>query len=309
MFIKARLKFMRKHDCDFWNLMYYNSGFNRFFKYFQLSLMYKVNLMTQNHLLIFSKKRSLQISTLHGNASPFYFFNVFLNERDGKFINIKKNINFYKLFKNNSLRYVTHILKKGFYSKPSFQNDILLGVRSSFRLYKPLKENKMRERKTYFKQITLFYNNFDSMKLKRFSRLGRKGLFGGINYFFILLESRVDSILLRFNLGSKFFVRNFILSRNVLVDNKPIKHFNLIVKNYQFIHFPVNQCDIIIYRLLKQIKEKVFFVQPPFYMEINYRTLMILIMPALLDPSFIAYPFFSVNSKLITGLHTVLWGW
>lgn len=52
-----------------------------------------------------------------------------------------------------------------------------------------------------------------------------------------------------------------------------------------------------------------FFVQPPVYYEINYRTLMVLIVPKLIDPSFVPYPFLPVRSKLASGLHTILWGW
>jgi hypothetical protein len=52
-----------------------------------------------------------------------------------------------------------------------------------------------------------------------------------------------------------------------------------------------------------------FFSQPPYYLEINYRTLIIVLVPKLIDPSFVPYPFLRSKSSLITGLHTVLWGW
>jgi ribosomal protein S4 len=82
----------------------------------------------------------------------------------------------------------------------------------------------------FFKQIILFYNNFDNTKLKRFGRLGRKGQFGGINFFFLLLESRIDSIVLRLNLGSKFLMRELIRSKKVLIENVAISYLNFIVK-------------------------------------------------------------------------------
>jgi len=87
----------------------------------------------------------------------------------------------------------------------------------------------------FFKQVTLFYNNFDNTKLKRFGRLGRKGQFGGINYFFLLLESRIDSIVLRLNLGDKFLMRELIRSRKVLVEGKPITYLNYIVKKIKLL--------------------------------------------------------------------------
>merc|ERR1739848_45526 len=136
---------------------------------------------------------------------------------------------------------------------------------------------------------TLFYNGFDNTKLRRFGKLGRKGKFGGINFFFFLLESRLDSIILRLNLACKFVVRELIKSKKILVDEKAITYLNYVVK--------------------KRIKTKSFFVQPPFYLEINYRTLIILIVPKLIDPSFVPYPFLKSRSSILSGLYTVLWGW
>lgn len=39
------------------------------------------------------------------------------------------------------------------------------------------------------------------------------------------------------------------------------------------------------------VRFKRFFAQPPFYLEINYRTLCLTIIPSLIDPQYIAYPF------------------
>lgn len=309
MFIKGRFKLMRKHDCDFWNLTYYRAAENRFFKYFKISLINKVKKLTRESKFTFRPRKTLKISPLHGCKRSMRFYNPFLNSFDSKFLNIRKNINFYKIFLRRRLRYVTYIFKKGFYFRHAFSKDILLGVKTPFRIYKPLKENKLRRMELYLKQITLFYNNFDNIKLKRFGRLGRKGQFGGINYFFLLLESRIDSIVLRLNIGCKFMMRALIKARKVLVDEEPITYFNFIVKKNQFISF-VEVLRARIYLCLSQkIPLKMFFVQPPFYLEINYRTLIILIVPKLIDPSFVPYPFLKTQSRLINGLHTILWGW
>lgn len=66
--------------------------------------------------------------------------------------------------------------------------------------------------------------------MKRFGKLGRKGQFGGVNYFLFLLESRIDSIILRLNLACKFIIREVIQSGKILVDNVPISYLNFIVK-------------------------------------------------------------------------------
>merc|ERR1712098_512824 len=150
--------------------------------------------------LRFLPRKTAKMSFLQGYPKSRRYFNPFLNELDKNLLNVRKQLNFYKLFLRRGLRFVTYIYKKCFYYRHAFVNDLLLGVKSSYRIYKPFN-------RTAFKQITLFYNNFDNTKLKRFGRLGRKGQFGGINYFFLLLESRIDSIVLRLNLGSKFLMR------------------------------------------------------------------------------------------------------
>ena len=81
------------------------------------------------------------------------------------------------------------------------------------------------------------------------------------------------------------------------------------VKRNQFINFSFKTQSILYKLLKKNIRRKIFYVQPPFYFEINYRTLTVLLVPKLINPSFIPYPFIRVKSKLISGLHTVLWGW
>ena len=303
MFIKGRFKLIRKHDCDFWNLTYYRVAQNRFFNYFKFSLIHRIKQLTRKKEFRLRLHQTLRIRCIRR------FFNPFLNEVSKNLLNVRKNLNFYKLFLRRGLRFVTYIHKRCFYYRHAYLNDLLLGVRSSYRIYKPFNRTFFAQKKLFFKQITLFYNNFDNIKLKRFGRLGRKGQFGGINYFFLLLESRIDSIVLRLNLGCKFIMREIIRHKKVLVDNKKISYLNFIVKKNQIVSFSQKIVDLIYASLDHKIPIKMFFVQPPFYLEINYRTLMILVVPKLMDPAFIAYPFLRSKSSLIAGLHTVLWGW
>ena len=88
------------------------------------------------------------------------------------------------MFKRRGLRFCTYIFKRCFYYKEAYSNDLLLGVKSSYRIYKPLRLNVFQRKQNFFRQITLFYNGFDNTKLRRFGKLGRKGKFGGINFFF-----------------------------------------------------------------------------------------------------------------------------
>ena len=112
-----------------------------------------------------------------------------------------------------------------------------------------------------------------------------------MNFFFYKLESRLDSIILRFNLASKFFIRNFIRNGFVTVNNLKVTYLNYITKVNDIISFDQKKHSFIFTLLKGIIKSKRFFAQPPFYLEINYRTLCITLIPSLIDPKFIAYPF------------------
>ena len=157
-----------------------------------------------------------------------------------------------------SLRFATYLYRRCYYRRHAFANDLLLGVKSSFRIYKPFRRSFYSKRKLFFQQITLFYNQFDTVKLKRFGKLGRKGQFGGVNYFLFLLESRVDSIILRLNLACKFIIREVIQSGKILVDNVPVSYLNFIVKKNVFVHFIDSFQDMVYGTLHHKIPIKMF---------------------------------------------------
>jgi len=104
-------------------------------------------------------------------------------------------------------------------------------------------------------------------------------------------------------------MRELVRNKQILVDERPISYLNYIVKKNQLISFNENLKPLVYASLRHKIPIKMFYVQPPFYFEINYRTLIILIVPKLIDPAFVSYPFIRSKSSLISGLHTVLWGW
>lgn len=309
LYIKARFKLIRKHDCDFWNVTYYRVAQNRFFWYYKHSLIYRMKSMGHRREFKLMSRRTLKIASLQGHYKERSYYNPFLNKKDRTFLNVKRNINFYKLFLRRGLRFVTYIYRRCFYYKAAYANDLLLGVKSAFRIYRPIKHNPFVAKKMFFQRLSLYFNNFNLKRLRRFGRLGRKGQFGGVNFFLLLLESRIDSIVLRFNLGSKFVMRDLVLSGKILVGGKVRTYPNYIVKKGVFVTF-IPKIRALVYKvLLHRIPRKMFFVQPPFYFEINYRTLMILIVPKLMDPTFVPFPFIKSQSSLLAGLHTVLWGW
>jgi ribosomal protein S4 len=293
MFLKTRNKILRKYDSDFWNFLYNRRRKNKFFIYFRLSLINKLQNFYKKNYFYINKHNRLKINMRQ-------VFNPFMN-----FYNLK-NLNHFRFF-GRSKFFVKRIFFK--YIKPKKnKTDILFGIKSAFEHYKSKTKSIFYRLKIYIKKIILFYNNFNQRKLIKFANLTKKSKIGGINYFFFKLESRLDSILLRLNISNRFYIRKLIKSNLILVNNFKVNYLNFIIKKSDLITFQ-KSFKIKLYKILKKvIKYKRFFAQPPYYLEINYRTLTILLLPRLIDPAYIAYPFFNSKNQLITGLHTVLWG-
>jgi ribosomal protein S4 len=297
MFIKARNKVLRKYDADFWNFIYNRRRKNKFFMYFRLSLINKIKIYYRKKFFFIKnikKKRSL-LKFKKFKDNPFY-----------NFISLK-NVNKYRFFRKSKY-FVKRVFFK--YVRPKRnKGDILFGIKSAFQHYKSKVKSLFYRLKVYIKKITLFYNNFNKKKIIKFSNLTRKSKCGGINYFFFKLESRLDSILLRLNLGTKFYIRRLIKSNLILVNNLQINYLNFIIKPLDIVSFKKELKKQLYARFVGIVKFKRFFAQPPFYMEVNYRTLCILLIPKLIDTFYIPFPFLFTKNEFITGLHTALWGW
>ena len=94
-----------------------------------------------------------------------------------------------------------------------------------------------------------------------------------------------------------------------MVNNRIVDHLNYVVKGSSLIDFPSIIKKQIFHRLKTIILKRLFYVQPPYYYEINYRLLVFILIPTLIHPTFVPYPFASSKiSVLSTGLHTILWG-
>lgn len=186
MYIKARNKLLRKYDSDFWNFLYSRKRKNKFFVYIKLSLIHKI---------LFLKKKN------------FFFIN---NNK------ILKTINYFK-YKNNLLNLRRFFKKSKFFVKKIFFNliklksnklDSIFGLKNAYRRYTKKIQSPFSRFKTHLKQIILHYNNLTTKKLKKLSLKNIKSKIGHLNLFLFKLESRLDSIILRLNVGNKFFVRN-----------------------------------------------------------------------------------------------------
>lgn len=216
MFLKAKNKILRKYDSDFWNFIYHKRRKNKFFTYFRLSLINKIQKFYKKKVFFIKQKnKRLKIKMFKKN-------NPFVN-----YLKLK-TLRLYKFFKKSKF-FVKRIFFK-FVKPKKNKSDILFGVKSAFKHYKQKITSPFSRFKIYIKQITLFYNNFNKKKLLKFSNLIKKSKIGGINFFFHKLESRLDSILLRLNIGTRFFVRKLIKTKLVLVNNLKINYLNYITK-------------------------------------------------------------------------------
>jgi ribosomal protein S4 len=295
MHITARNKILRKYDADFWNFLYNRRRKNKFFMYFRLSLINKIQHFYKKKFFFIDLKKKILKSKNFNSINPFNnFFNL-------------KNVNKFKLFKRSKF-FVKRIFFKYIRPKKN-KSDVLFGIQSAFQHYKPKIKSLFYRLKIYIKKLTLFYNNFNKKKLLKFAQLTKKSKCGGINFFFFKLESRLDSILIRLNIGAKFFIRKIIKSNLVLINNIEVNYLNFIVKPHDIISFKKEFKKKLYKIFYNVVKFKRFFAQPPFYLEINYRTLSIVLIPKLIDPLYIPYPFLFSKNEFITGLHTTLWGW
>ena len=123
------------------------------------------------------------------------------------------------------------------------------------------------------------------------------------------LESRLDSVLMRLNIGTRFFIKQLILKRRILINNVIITRVNYQLNANDVLSFS-KKIKILIYRrLISTVLRKNFLAQPPYYLMINYRTLCCIFLPKLMDSDCVPYPFFLRDNFIITGLHTTVWGW
>ena len=94
------------------------------------------------------------------------------------------------------------------------------------------------------------------------------------NHFLILLESRIDSLLIRLNwVYSKHVIRQILRYKWFLVNDIAVTFPNYILSNFDYLSIEDNQKLKIYELLINKIKKKNFFYKPPLYLEVNYNTL------------------------------------
>lgn len=145
---------------------------------------------------------------------------------------------------------------------------------------------------TQYKLFTNFYNNLTIRVLKKLwlkSSTGRVVIF---NYFLTLLESRIDSLIIRLNwVKSKHMIRQLLRKKWFLVNDFPIVYTNYLLSNFECLTVDITKKTEYFNDLLKRIKLKHFFYRPPFFLEVNHKTLSCLIIQKFVCRDYMKYPF------------------
>lgn len=317
MRITGRLKLVRKYGCDFWCITIFKlPKKNKFFNHFRYSLIWNVKQRVFQNELLFSKRRvnrlkNPRIASFGLDRKSKGYFDPFFGDENITYLKLLKRLEYRRFFDYRRHKHILNVFNRGFYRRNESRHDLLLGTKTAFQYFKPKRYRGILKKRFFFRQLTLFYNDFDVIKLRRFGRWARKGQSGGINKFFFLLESRLDSIVQRLNIATKFILRQVIKAKFILVDKIPISYSNFVVKEGSIVTFSKKyNFGKTVYKTIKdKVSRNLFYVQPPFYLEINYCTLKVFVVKNLIDPTYVPYPFLKSKSKILTGLHTVLWGW
>lgn len=145
---------------------------------------------------------------------------------------------------------------------------------------------------TQYKLFTNFYNNLTIRVLKRLWLKASTGRVVIFNYFLSLLESRIDSLIIRLNwVGSKHIIRQLLRKKVFLVNNYPIVYTNYLVSNFECLTINLEKKKTLFDDLFKRIKKKHFFYRPPFFLEVNNKTMSCLIIQKFVHRDYVKYPF------------------
>lgn len=157
-----------------------------------------------------------------------------------------------------------------------------------------------------YKLFTNFYNNLSIRVLKRLWLKASTGRVVIFNYFLTLLESRIDSLIIRLNwVDSKHIVRQLLRKKVFLVNNYPIVYTNYIVSNFECLTINTPNKKNLFDSFFQRVKKKYFFYRPPFFLEVNHKTLSCLIIQKFVSRTHVKYPFkFKCESLLYIGYST-----
>ena len=158
-----------------------------------------------------------------------------------------------------------------------------------------------------YKLFTNFYNCLSINVINRIWNKARTGRIACFNYFLCLLESRIDSLILRLNwVHCRHQIRQLLRERRFLVNDRPPLHPNVIINNFDFVtinYFGSRQYLKVFYKILRQkVRKHRYFARPPFFLEVNHKTLTAILVRKLMSRTQVRYPFrFSCEALMYIG--------
>jgi|LNAP01.1.fsa_nt_gb ribosomal protein S4 len=231
------LSFLRFNIC-----LFSSFASNNFFKS-------NVNLLSTYKTLVFSKKYVLS-----------NFPKLFINK---KFVYLKSK-NFLRL---NNLQFT---LKKKLNLRK--QKTFFYSVHIAAPRKKNKKWSLFGSKNIYYKKVSLF---FGFKKASQFLKLYRAvvSVWGrNESDFFLTLEGRLETFLLRLNFfPSIYFIKRFILSGNVFVDNKIISYPSHFLKYNQIVSVNKRYFKLVYSYLKSNLKSRRVLLNNPPFIEVDYK--------------------------------------
>jgi ribosomal protein S4 len=221
------------------------------------------------------------------------------------FLSLKENVqNRNKIFKLKKKKWTSSILvKKIKKKKPFFIYDHFIYYRPKFGSFfsKSYKLNLLIKKK-----ISLFYGCLTLKELKgvkkkvtkSFKNQNLKKKYYALDHFYLkYLESRLDKVLYNsYLVGSIRESQNLIYQGYVFVNSKKILTSSYILKKGDIITFSDSILPLLEKNIIKHLVLSVNCIVPN-YLEINYRTIQIIVFSDLNDEKFLNTSSFKLNFK------------
>lgn len=133
----------------------------------------------------------------------------------------------------------------------------------------------------YYKKISLF---FGFKKIAGFLKLYEqvKASWGkNESVLFLFLECRLENFLFRLNFfPSIYFIKRFILSNNVFVNNKSINYSSYLLNYNEIVSVNKKYLKFVYYTLKRGMKRRKFFLNSPSFIEVDYKLLVAMLIRA-----------------------------
>lgn len=143
-----------------------------------------------------------------------------------------------------------------------------------------------------YKLFTNFYNNVSIRVFRRLFVRARKARVVLFNHFLTLLESRIDSLLIRLNwVYSKHQIRQLLRQKWFLVNGARIMYTNYLLSGFQCLSVRSRYKKQIFEKMFHRIRKRLFFHRTPYYLEVNFRTLTCILIPHFVTRNYVKHPF------------------